>query len=162
MSDRPARRQGEPLPDIRPAIAREPVHPSITEEQITRLVSEFYDRIRLDARLGPIFEEKLAGRWPEHLAKMETFWQSVLLKTGAYKGKPVPAHMQLQGLQVSDYPDWLQIFRPVALEIFGEEAGLAVIEVAERIAQSLWFASFGTAGCPLPEGMTGTKGQVSA
>ncbi|MBD8892943.1 group III truncated hemoglobin [Roseibium litorale] len=157
MSVRSGTRQTEPLPDIRPAIAREPVHASITEEQISRLVSEFYGRIRLDARLGPIFEEKLAGRWPEHLAKMKTFWQSVLLKTGAYKGKPVPAHMKLNGLQVSDYPDWLQIFRSVAIEVFGGEAGLAVIEVAERIAQSLWFASFGTAGCALPEGMSGAK-----
>lgn len=154
MSDRPAMRPEQPLPDIRPAIAREPVHPSITEEQISRLVSEFYGRVRHDARLGPIFEDRLAGRWPEHLAKMETFWQSVLLKTGAYKGKPVPAHTQLQGLQVSDYPDWLRIFRPVALEVFGAEAGEAVIDVAERIAQSLWFASFGTAGCALPEGMS--------
>ena len=35
---------------------------------IDRLVETFYGRIQEHATLGPVFEAKLHGRWPEHLA----------------------------------------------------------------------------------------------
>ncbi len=128
-------------------------HPEITADAIKLLVETFYGRIREHSRLGPLFEQRLSGRWPEHLQKMELFWQSVLLKNGAYKGKPVPAHLQQKAIVSSDYAEWLSVFRPVAREIFPTEAVAAeVIATAERIAESLWLATFGFAGTnPPPE-----------
>lgn len=136
--------------DIRPAPKREPAHPAIDAEGISRLVECFYARIREDARLGPIFEARLTGRWPEHLEKMKLFWHSVLLKSGAYKGKPVESHRALDSVLPEDYRQWLALFRPVAREVFGPEAASAVIDAAERIAESLWLASFGTPGAMTP------------
>lgn len=122
------------------------LHPSITEAKIARLVERFYGEIRQDQRLGPIFDKRLAGRWELHLAKMQMFWQSVLLRNGAYKGKPLPAHLALKELVPGDYPAWLSIFRPVALDVFGPQAGPLVVDCAERIAQNLQLASFYSAG----------------
>lgn len=144
--------------DIRPAGARNAVHSSIDADGISRLVDTFYGRIREHPRLGPIFEARLEGRWTEHLQKMKLFWRSVLLKSGAYKGRPVPAHLALSSIVSADYGEWLAVFRPVARDVFETEAAEAVIEVAERIAQSLWLASFGHAGSDVPSALKSANG----
>jgi hemoglobin len=128
---------------VRPA-GRAPVHPSITERQISDLVDHFYDRVWADPRLGPIFSARLQDTRDAHLAKMKTFWSSVLLRTATYDGRPVPAHAKLKEVVSSDFEVWLGLFRPVAREVFSEEASAIVIEAAERIATSLWLAMFGT------------------
>ncbi|KUO56194.1 MAG: hypothetical protein APF80_00025 [Alphaproteobacteria bacterium BRH_c36] len=128
---------------VRPA-GREPVHPSITEDQISDLVDRFYDRVWADPRLGPIFSSRLENTREAHLVKMKTFWSSVLLRTGSYKGKPVPAHVRLREVASADFEIWLGHFRPVANEVFTAAAAPLVIEAAERIASSLWLAMFGT------------------
>jgi len=126
---------------VRGAIVdRSPVHPSITREQISDLVETFYGHVRMNPRLGPIFEARIAGNWPPHLAKMKQFWSSVLLRTGEYKGKPVPAHARLSEVQTEDFVIWLSLFRSTVAEIFADDAQPIVIETAERIASSLWIA----------------------
>ena len=55
------------------------------------LVRDFYGRVRKNQRLGPIFAREITGDWDPHLEKMTDFWCSVILKTGAYQGRPVPA-----------------------------------------------------------------------
>ena len=129
--------------EARPWIERKPLHPDITAEQIDALVEEFYARIAQDSRLGPIFGAAIAD-WPPHLAKMKAFWRSVLLRSGDYHGRPVPAHMALRAMvEPDDFGRWLALFRPVARRIFAEEPAALTIAAAERIAQSLWMAMFG-------------------
>lgn len=129
----------------------------VDPETIHILVHSFYGTIRSHARLGKIFETRLDGRWPEHLAKMETFWQSVLLKNGTYKGKPVPAHLKLKEVVSSDYAQWLSVFRPVTRSVFIPELADEIIIIAERIAQSLWLATFGMAGSEPPADLFSNK-----
>ena len=43
---------------------------AISESQIRLLVDAFYDKVRADADLGPIFERAIDGNWGPHLAKM--------------------------------------------------------------------------------------------
>lgn len=138
--------------DIRPAGSRQPAHASIDPEQISALVDTFYDRILKDQRLGPVFDSRLAGQWDPHLEKMKRFWRSILLKTGEYKGQPVPAHFKLKEVVSDDYRIWLDLFRQTAFEVFrDEEAAQIVIRQAEKIAQSLWLATVATPFDKLPE-----------
>ncbi|MEP1931832.1 MAG: group III truncated hemoglobin [Roseibium sp.] len=123
---------------------------TVTEDAVQVLVHTFYGCVRKHPRLGEIFERRLAGRWDEHLGRMETFWQSVLLKNGAYKGKPVPAHLKQKELMSSDYGEWLGVFRPVVRSLFVPDLADEIIVLAERIAQSLWLATFGYAGATPP------------
>src|SRR3546814_3880177 len=60
-------------------------HPDISEALVHDLVFAFYDRIRADATLGPIFDGVIGDRWDEHLAKMCDFWSSVMLASGRYE-----------------------------------------------------------------------------
>lgn len=125
-----------------PAIDRRPVHPSITAKQIFTLVENFYARVRDDKTLGPIFNKRLEGEWEPHLDKMKCFWRSVLLRTGEYKGQPVPIHLRLKEARSEDFQVWLSLFRETVAEIFEPDAAPLVIAAAERIAQSLWLAMF--------------------
>lgn len=129
--------------EIRPAVVRTPAHPSITRAQISALVDTFYSRVQQDERLGAVFAGRIDD-WGPHLAKMKHFWASVLLKTGEYKGKPVPAHFVMKEVVADDFRIWLEHFRPTAREIFEPEAAEIVIAHAERIASSLWMAMFAT------------------
>lgn len=132
-----------PLDTIRPAVKREPLHPSIDAAQISTLVDTFYGRVRADSRLGPIFAGRVGDDWQPHLDKMKSFWRSVLLKSGEYKGKPVPAHFKLKEVESDDFRIWLELFRDTAHEVFQQpEAAELALAQARRIAQSLWLAMF--------------------
>ncbi len=60
---------------------------------IGALVEAFYARGLSHPQLGPVFDARLAGRWPEHIEKMKSFWSGVAFRSGAYGGKPVQAHL---------------------------------------------------------------------
>lgn len=130
--------------------SRAPVHATISKLQIDQMVERFYENIRADSRLGPIFDERIAqssgGNWEPHLAKMKKFWASVLLKTGEYKGQPVVVHNRLSELREDDFTHWLKIFANTVEEIMEPDARELVFNAAQRIAQSLYLARFGSAG----------------
>jgi len=58
----------------------------VSEDGIRQLVDAFYDKVRLDAELAPIFLRAIPGDWEPHLTRMYAFWSSVMLTTGRYKG----------------------------------------------------------------------------
>ncbi|MFG1346551.1 group III truncated hemoglobin [Xanthobacter autotrophicus DSM 431] len=132
-----------PLPRAVPAPApKGPEAEGLDEEAIHRLVHRFYDRVREDAVLGPIFGGRIAeGAWPVHLAKMCDFWSSVLLKSGRYDGRPLPPHLAL-GTDAGDpqFARWLALFRPTAVEVLPPAAAQAAIAHAERMAYSFRLA----------------------
>ena len=126
----------------RPVAESALVHPDVDRAFISRLVRAFYDRVRSDSRLGPIFAREITGNWEPHLEKMTDFWSSVILKTGGYHGRPVPAHMKIEGITPEDFGIWLALFRSTAEELCTPEVAAIFIERAERIARSLQLALF--------------------
>jgi len=118
---------------------------SITELSIRRLVDTFYARVRADAVLSPVFEEKLAGKWDVHMPRMYAFWTKVLLGTGEFQSNVFGKHMALAGIEKQHFVRWLTLFKLTAIEIFGVEDAKAPLRVAERIATSLQLGYFGEA-----------------
>ena len=56
-----------------------------TKEEIRRLVSRFYARVRRDQVLGPVFARALGesdGAWEAYLACLPDFWSSLMLASG--------------------------------------------------------------------------------
>jgi hemoglobin len=80
---------------------------SIADIQL--LVNNFYAAIRSNEALGPIFNERISDRWPEHLEKMYRFWQTVLLEDHTYFGSPFPPHAQLP-VDQQHFDTWLQLW----------------------------------------------------
>ncbi|MCO5259403.1 MAG: group III truncated hemoglobin [Crocinitomicaceae bacterium] len=78
-------------------------------EDIQLLVDDFYKRIREDNLLRQIFDDVIQNRWPEHLAKMYTFWQTVILGDHTYFGAPFPPHAHLP-VEKEHFDRWLELF----------------------------------------------------
>ena len=79
-----------------------------------------------------------------HMRTIKQFWSSVLLKTRSYSGQPVPVHLKLTEVRPEDFAIWLDHWCTTANEIFAPEAAALVIASAERIAESLKLAMFGS------------------
>ena len=115
----------------------------IDQALIDRLVDRFYGRIRSHGRLGPVFNDRLQDRWDDHLGKMKRFWGAIAFKSGAYGGKPVQAHMGIDGMQQALFEDWLALFRQTLEDTVPEEkARQWFLATAERIAKSLILSLF--------------------
>ncbi|GHE45814.1 group III truncated hemoglobin [Sphingobacterium griseoflavum] len=88
-----------------------------TLADIQLLVDRFYDKVRQDDQLGPIFQAKVEDRWPQHLAKMYRFWQTILLDEQTYAGRPFPPHAQLP-IEKAHFDRWLLLFKETVDELF--------------------------------------------
>ena len=104
---------------------------------IGRLVDAFYDSVRADAMIGPIFNAHIAD-WAPHLLQMKRFWSSVLLGDGAYNGRPMPKHIAIPKIEADEFQHWLALFRvAVAHVVPHPDAQKLIISRAEAIADSL-------------------------
>jgi hemoglobin len=124
----------------------------ITEATICSLINTFYTRVRNDPALGPIFANAIAeDAWPAHLQKMYSFWSSVMLTSGRYKGNPVAVHHHVAGIAPPLFGNWLDLFEDTANELFCPRAADRFVQSARRIAESLKLALFFRPDRPWPE-----------
>src|SRR5690554_7293512 len=61
---------------------------------LTLLVHTFYDRVRKDEELGPVFNSIITN-WDAHLEKITYFWEQHLFGAQKYSGNPIEAHNQV-------------------------------------------------------------------
>lgn len=128
----------------------------IDDDYISHLVETFYDRVKADETLGPIFAGNVSN-WEVHMPKMKDFWSSVALHSSRYSGQPVPAHVKLASeVEPRHFKLWLALFQQTLEDTApSKEAIPYFMERAERIAQSLQLAMFGDPD--LPELQSGLK-----
>lgn len=94
----------------------------LTISEIRLLVDTFYGKVQKDDLLAPIFNEQIQDRWPQHLEKMYTFWQTVLLDERTYYGAPFPPHAKLP-VDGTHFDRWMQLFLETVDGLFtGEKA----------------------------------------
>lgn len=143
----------DPTESARPVVTADlTARTGLDDAMLARLVYGFYDRVRVDPMLGPVFAERIAD-WGPHLAKMVDFWSSVALMTGRYHGAPMPKHLSLP-VEGAHFDRWLDLFRATAAEVCPPAGAAWVIERAERIATSIHMnildarGNYGRAGLP--------------
>lgn len=122
----------------------------VSEDGIRRLVDAFYDKVRLDAELAPVFLRAIPGDWGPHLTRMYAFWSSVMLTTGRYKGNPVVKHLVIPGIQPHLFERWLALFNETCGELFEDGVSEEFRAKAARIAESLKLALFYRPDRPWP------------
>lgn len=106
-----------------------------TRDQIERMVNLFYDQVKKDPLIGPIFNDVAQVDWNEHLPKLYNFWEDLLLGSNNYHGRPFPPHVPLN-LKIEHFERWIQLFYKTIDENFmGMKAGEAKAR-ALRIAQN--------------------------
>lgn len=77
-------------------------------QHIQQLVDGFYGNVQKDPLIGPIFIG-IIKNWPDHLAKMYRFWQTVLLDEHTYQGQPFFPHGKMP-LTANHFERWLSIW----------------------------------------------------
>jgi hemoglobin len=126
-----------------------------TEEEVTRLVHDFYARVRQDSTLGPIFDTHVR-QWDRHLATMVDFWSGALRGTARFRGAPMPKHAALPGLSVALFRRWLELFHQTTATLGNDAMAERANELALRIAESLWYGYQASRGAELGTPAAGT------
>lgn len=111
----------------------------LSRERIVWLVHNFYERVRQDDLLGPIFMEHLGEDWQPHLDRLVAFWSVMALGRGDYDGRPLEVHRRIalsHGLSARHFDRWLSLFAQTASEIGSAAAARFLISRAERMARA--------------------------
>lgn len=127
-------------------------HLELNRESISTLVHTFYDDVRADPVLAPVFNAAIGEHWDTHLGRMVDFWCTTMLKTQTFQGNVFGKHMALSGVEPDHFRRWLTLFEATAARLFDARTADELIVVARRIAASLQFGFFGkvvvTSGAP--------------
>ena len=115
---------------------------NLTQDQIELLVRRFYDRVRVDAELGPVFS--VVEDWDEHLVRLSEFWSSVTMMTGQYKGNPLAMHLvHIDRFRPEMFDRWLALWRATTDELLSHQQAAVLQAKAARIAARFRAAMFG-------------------
>lgn len=106
------------------------------EPAIATLVDRFYEKVRRDPQIGPIFNAAVDD-WDEHKRLLTTFWASVALGAGSYRGNPMAVHRAQPAIRTEHFDRWLALWRETTAEVLDEQAATKMIEYADRIGRSL-------------------------
>jgi hemoglobin len=106
-----------------------------TEADVRLLVDTFYDGIRQDALLNPIFADVAQVDWAEHLPKMYAFWNGLILGKPGYVGAPFAAHMNLP-VNREHFVRWLALFRATVDRLFAGPFAQRAKDAAGSIAHT--------------------------
>jgi hemoglobin len=118
-------------------------HLELNTESIATLVHQFYDGVRADPELGPIFDAAIGQHWDPHLDRMVDFWSTVMLGSRGFQGNVFGKHMLLNGVEPDHFRRWLVMFEATAARLFAAPIADEFIITARRIAASLQYGFFG-------------------
>ncbi len=107
-------------------------------DDVKHLVDSFYGKIREDLLLKNIFNSNIQDRWPQHLEKMYTFWQTVLLSEHTYYGSPFPPHAKML-IDKEHFDRWLQLWFETIEENFTGEIADEAKWRASKMAEMFQF-----------------------
>lgn len=109
----------------------------INYNDIKLLVDSFYKKVREDDLLAKLFEERIRDRWPLHLEKMYSFWQTVLLNDHTYHGSPFAPHADMP-VGKMHFDRWIGLFYATVDENFSGEKAKEAKWRAEKMAEMFY------------------------
>jgi hemoglobin len=101
------------------------------------LVDAFYERVRADEILGPIFDDVAHTDWDRHLPRMYDFWNAVVFGAGSFSGNPLAVHRELGSRVVlggREFGRWLSMFHQTVDSRFAGQRAEEIKTTASRIA----------------------------
>lgn len=110
-----------------------------SREEVSLLVRTFYDKIRKDDFLGPIFNGIITD-WETHLELLTDFWETNLLYKRKYFGNPMHAHVEVDqksGNTINEkhFGAWINHWVQTIDELF--EADDEVAQIAKNRARHM-------------------------
>lgn len=118
----------------------------ISDEAIVVLVRAFYDKVRRDPQLEPVFAAMIGGRWDAHISRMCRFWRFAMRLSRRYEGDMLATHRRVRAIRPALFKIWLGLFEETVNEHFAGDAGAALCDRARKSARNLELALFGRDG----------------
>lgn len=116
-----------------------------SRQEIEKLVNSFYEKVKADDLIGPIFNDTAKVNWDEHLPKLYNFWEDLLMGTNKYNGRPFPPHVSLN-LKMEHFERWLLLFFKTVDENFtglkADEAKSRALRIAKNFSVNLGLSKF--------------------
>lgn len=113
---------------------------------VSKLVHAFYDKIRVDEELGPIFNAHLSDeQWPKHLEKLTDFWETNLFGIPKFKGNPPRVHAEVDhklnyGITQEHFAHWMRLWFMTIDELFEGQLADRAKNAARRMSTGLFLA----------------------
>lgn len=109
------------------------------KNDIEIFVNGFYDKVRHDEMLEPVFASKIPDEaWPAHLQRMYAFWNAILFAETGFQGNPMQKHLSLP-VDENHFGRWLHLFNQTIDENF---SGPKAIEAKSRAASIAGIMNF--------------------
>ena len=114
-------------------------------EDVNKLVCSFYDKVRANELIGPIFNQRIpSDEWPAHLEKLTDFWESNLFQVAKFRGRPGSKHIEVDReqkntIEAKHFEQWLALWFSTVDELFegelAEFAKQAALNIGRRQLQ---------------------------
>ncbi|MGV8880507.1 MAG: group III truncated hemoglobin [Sphingobacteriaceae bacterium] len=117
-----------------------------TREDIQLLVNIFYEKIRVDAFLGVIFNTHIPeSAWPAHLKKLTDFWETNLFGVPKYKGNINQKHINVDKnlnytIDSVHFGKWLQLWFETINELYEGPCAQRAKEAARKMSTGQFLA----------------------
>ncbi|MFV8271180.1 group III truncated hemoglobin [Flavobacterium sp. GT2N3] len=109
---------------------------------IEKLINAFYDKIKIDAKIGYFFTEVAQVNWEKHLPKMYDFWENIMFSTGNFVGNPMAKHKELHQkstMTKAHFQHWNSLFDETVDELFIGEKASEIKQRAANIATAMMY-----------------------
>lgn len=117
-------------------------------DAIARLVDRFYDRVQEEPLIGPVFQA-VVHDWDAHKRLLASFWCSVALHAGSYRGNPMAAHRPLP-IDNRHFDRWLALWQDTAHTLLPAAQAALMVDYARKIGASLRYGLNLDTARPLP------------
>ena len=118
--------------------------PIETRDDLFLLVERFYEKVRMDEEIGPVFNQIITD-WPAHLDKITDFWNQHIFGVQAYQGNPIEVHNQVDAtmhhqITAHNFGTWLFYWIQTLDELYeGDKVDL--LKFKARKMQTMFFVS---------------------
>lgn len=105
---------------------------TVSEDELTALVREFYEHARADSLIGPVFAHAIHD-WEGHHKVVQNFWSRTMLGTARYSGNPFGPHRDLN-LRPEHFDRWIELFTAAARKVLQPSAAERAIAKVQHMS----------------------------
>ena len=108
-----------------------------SKEDLTILVTSFYEKVRKNPEIGFIFDDIAKVNWDVHTPIIIEFWEGVLFQSGNYRNNPIAIHKHVNSLfplEKKHFEEWLRLWNATVDEMFEGNNAELIKQRARSIA----------------------------
>jgi hemoglobin len=111
--------------------------PDSERARLRTLVHAFYDELRRDDDIGPLFERAIGHDWQSHLDRMVEFWATLMLGSRSFTGDVFGRHMAIRGLEPAMFARWQAVWKKHTEALFEPARAAELQRIAAGITGNL-------------------------